>query len=100
MMGVCLFYLFVLFYIEMGQSDIQGAKLALMCHTAYLKKGIELQVVQAVDGRIEVETTVNSRKEYSRMEMTMEENDKEHIEKDNQQIEKHLLPTSGFGMAT
>ena len=62
--------MFVLFYIEMGQSDIQGAKLALMCHTAYLKKGIELQVVQAVDGRIEVETTVNSRKEYSRMEMT------------------------------
>ena len=53
------------FYIEMGQSDIQGAKLALMCHTAYLKKGIELQVVQPVDGRIEVETTVNSRKEIN-----------------------------------
>ena len=56
---------------------VQGAKLPLMCHAAYLKQGIELQVVQAVDGRIEVETTVNSRKEYSRMEMTMKENNKE-----------------------
>jgi hypothetical protein len=73
--------LFVLFYIEMGQSDIQGAKLALMCHTAYLKQGIELQVVQAVDGRIEVETTVNSRKEYGRMEMTMRKTTKNNRER-------------------